>query len=211
LIVSFSAVLLTSSDVRTRPRLAVDGTNLSTLVSKGRGHSTSLLVVRDAEGAVFGALITDQLKMGERERYYGHGTTAVWTFRGGALQVRLTGSFVRFATADSKEVAVLQFFTWSFKNSYFLITSKDSLAVGGGGNFAIYLVGPAMYDVSDQLWLTPCCRCTGRGPEPRQQRALSDLQLALPGLPGRVLLPVLRTLCLIHCHYRLVSCKLCDR
>jgi hypothetical protein len=96
LIVSLSAALLTSPDVRTRPRLAVDGTNVSTLVSKGRGHSTSLLVVRDAEGAVFGALITDQLKMGERERYYGHGTTAVWTFRGGALQVRLSGSYVRF-------------------------------------------------------------------------------------------------------------------
>jgi len=33
-----------------------------------------------------------------------------------------------------------QYYPWSFKNSYFLITSKDSLALGGGGHFAIYLV-----------------------------------------------------------------------
>ena len=33
-----------------------------------------------------------------------------------------------------------QYYPWSFKNSYFLITSKDSIAVGGGGSFAIYLV-----------------------------------------------------------------------
>lgn len=68
-------------------RLAEDGANVSTLVHKGRGHSTCLLVVRDTQGAVFGALLTEQLRMGERERYYGHGTTAVWAFKDGALQV----------------------------------------------------------------------------------------------------------------------------
>ena len=33
-----------------------------------------------------------------------------------------------------------QFYPWSYQNSYFVLSSKDSLAFGGGGNFAIYLV-----------------------------------------------------------------------
>ena len=36
---------------------------------------------------MFGALITEQLKMGEREKYYGNGTIGVWSFATGALKV----------------------------------------------------------------------------------------------------------------------------
>jgi hypothetical protein len=66
----------------------VDGANVGTLVNKARAHSTVLLVVRDSNGAVFGALVTEHLKMGEREKYYGNGTTAVWALRGDAIKVR---------------------------------------------------------------------------------------------------------------------------
>jgi hypothetical protein len=141
-----------------RGRLSVDGANVATLVNKARAHSTVLLVVRDSNGAVFGALITEHLKMGEREKYYGNGTTAVWAMSGDAVKVSvvITAQHVhhcargrcspRFIALTLPSVlpfpcSPAQYYTWSFRNSYFLITSKESLAVGGGGNFAIYLVG----------------------------------------------------------------------
>ena len=69
-------------------RLSDDGANVNTLVHKAKAHSSTLLVVKDTNGAVFGALITEQLKMGEREKYYGNGTIAVWSFVTGELKVR---------------------------------------------------------------------------------------------------------------------------
>lgn len=98
-------------------RMSLHGSNVSTLLHKAKGFSNSLLVVRDNNDAIFGALITDQLKVGEKEKYYGNGTTAVWSFSTGALKM----------------------YHWSYKNSYFVLSGKDMLAVGGGGNFAIYL------------------------------------------------------------------------
>ena len=69
-------------------RLSDDGANVNTLVHKAKAHSSTLLVVKDTNGAVFGALITEQLKMGEKEKYYGNGTIAVWSFVTGELKVR---------------------------------------------------------------------------------------------------------------------------
>lgn len=65
----------------------MDGANVTTLVNKAKSNSTTLLVVQDTNGAVFGALITEQLKMGEKEKYYGNGTIAVWSFATGELKV----------------------------------------------------------------------------------------------------------------------------
>ena len=67
--------------------LTADGANVGTLVNKAKSHSNTLLVVKDSNGSVFGALITEQLKMGEREKYYGNGTIGVWSFATGALKV----------------------------------------------------------------------------------------------------------------------------
>ena len=66
----------------------MDGANIPTLVNKAKGSTTFLLVVKDSAGAVFGALITESLKMGEKEKYYGNGTTAVWSFQSGELKVQ---------------------------------------------------------------------------------------------------------------------------
>jgi hypothetical protein len=53
------------------------------------------LVVKDTKGAVFGALITEHLKIGEKEKYYGNGTIAVWSFATGSLQVIIVIFFDR--------------------------------------------------------------------------------------------------------------------
>lgn len=88
------------------------------MVQKAEGVSNSLLVIRDSCGAIFGALVTEQLKISEKDKYYGNGTIGVWSFASGTLQ----------------------YYNWTYKNSYFLVTSREALAVGGGGSFAIRLV-----------------------------------------------------------------------
>lgn len=88
------------------------------MVQKAEGVPNSLLVIRDSRGAVFGALVTEQMRLSEKDKYYGNGTIGVWSFASGTLQ----------------------YYGWTYKNSYFLITSREALAVGGGGSFAIRLV-----------------------------------------------------------------------
>ena len=73
----------------------MDGANVTTLVNKAKNNSTNLLVVQDSRGAVFGALITEQMKMGEREKYYGNGTMAVWSFVSGELKVSFTNALLK--------------------------------------------------------------------------------------------------------------------
>jgi hypothetical protein len=45
-------------------------------------------VLKDSGGAVFGALITESIKIHEKEKYYGNGTIAVWSFQSGTLKVQ---------------------------------------------------------------------------------------------------------------------------
>ncbi|KAJ1442643.1 TLD-domain-containing protein [Ochromonadaceae sp. CCMP2298] len=96
--------------------LTEDGADVVTMVSKAKKYSKTLLVVKDAEGVVFGALIGEQLKMGEREAYYGGGNCGVWSLK-----------------------QDFQYFSSSGRNMFFLLTSHESIALGGGGNFALYL------------------------------------------------------------------------
>jgi hypothetical protein len=70
-------------------RMSMHGASLSSLVHKSKGSSASLLVVQDAQGAVFGALITESLKVSEKDKYYGNGTIGVWSFNTGQLKVSL--------------------------------------------------------------------------------------------------------------------------
>jgi hypothetical protein len=104
-------------------RTSVHGSSLSTLLRKAAGHTVTLLVIQDSNGAVFGALLTEQLRQGERDKYYGNGTIGVWSFY----------------DQTTKQTDSLKYYSWSYKNSYFLLSSSDSLAVGGGGHFALYL------------------------------------------------------------------------
>lgn len=68
-------------------RLSLHGASLTTLLHKAQPYNNTLLVVKDSKGAVFGALITEQMKFAERDKYYGNGTIGVWSFSSGALKV----------------------------------------------------------------------------------------------------------------------------
>lgn len=99
-------------------RLTKDGANLGTLVRKARDWDSTLLVIKDGNGAVFGALITEKIRMGS-EKYYGSGSICVFDFK--------NHIFTLYPSANL--------------NSYYMITTFNLLAFGGGGNFAILLDG----------------------------------------------------------------------
>eukprot|EP00045_Choanoeca_perplexa_P008686 m.81759 g.81759 ORF g.81759 m.81759 type:complete len:606 (-) comp14578_c1_seq1:123-1940(-) len=92
-----------------------DGISLSTLYRRAAdAPGPSLLFVRDTGGGIFGAYLSDTIQISDK--FYGNGK-----------------SFL-FRLAPS-----IEFFKWTAANSYVLMGNKDSLVVGGGGGFAIWL------------------------------------------------------------------------
>ncbi|XP_057861091.1 uncharacterized protein LOC131069594 isoform X2 [Cryptomeria japonica] len=76
-----------------------------------------LLVARDAEGTILGGLLEAPLQPSTRKRYQGTNNTFVFTNVSGKPDIfRPTGA-----------------------NRYFILCMNDSLAIGGGGHFALYL------------------------------------------------------------------------
>ncbi len=61
-------------------RLIRDGSNLTTLLKLCKNSPSTLLVIKDTNNAVFGALVQDQIWHNEGEKYYGNGTCKVFTF-----------------------------------------------------------------------------------------------------------------------------------
>ncbi|KAI9117045.1 hypothetical protein K1719_012044 [Acacia pycnantha] len=95
----------------------------------------SLLVVGDRKGAVFGGLVEAPLKPSGK-RYQGTSNTFVFTNTSGHPTVyRPTGV-----------------------NRYFTLCSTDSLAIGGGGHFALYLDGDLLNGSSSvsETYGNPC-------------------------------------------------------
>ncbi len=76
--------------------------------------SGSLLVIKDKKGSVFGGFATDTWK--SKAQYYGSGEC--------------------FLFAILPENAI---YKWTGDNNLFMFSNEDSLAMGGGGNFGIYL------------------------------------------------------------------------
>lgn len=68
-------------------RMSLHGASTITLAHRAKGHDLMLLVIKDSNGAIFGAVITEQICLSERDRYYGNGTMCVWTFRSGSVRV----------------------------------------------------------------------------------------------------------------------------
>jgi hypothetical protein len=92
------------------------GSSLSTVFTNCRGSKYSLLAVQDTEGTLFGAFASDEWRS-NGDRYYGSGECFLFTFKG--------GEFAKYS--------------WTRKNSYFMLSSPKGIALGGGGHFALYL------------------------------------------------------------------------
>lgn len=85
-----------------------------------------LLVVGDRRGAVFGGLLTGPLRPTSSKKYEGTNDTFVFT--------NVSGTPVLFRPTGV--------------NRYFTLCSADSLALGGGGHFALYLEGDLLHGSS---------------------------------------------------------------
>lgn len=90
------------------------GVSLQTLYAKCSADDPVVLVLRDDSGAVFGCYVSTGWHVAKH--YYGNGEMFVF-----------------------KLVPTVAVYKWSRENSLFQLASSDSLAMGGGGNFALFL------------------------------------------------------------------------
>ncbi|GMF10171.1 unnamed protein product [Phytophthora lilii] len=97
-----------------------NGSSLETLLILAKKQSPTLLVVKDAEGNVFGGFASDEWH--RAFHYYGTGESFLFSFANSSS----AGGFIKYQ--------------WSRKNSYFMLCSDESLIMGGGGNFGLFLV-----------------------------------------------------------------------
>ncbi|TYZ63880.1 hypothetical protein PybrP1_006243 [[Pythium] brassicae (nom. inval.)] len=105
-----------------------NGSSLHTLLMLSRGQSPTLLVIKDDLGHVFGGFASDEWR--RATQYYGNGETFLFTFghRGQGPHSSSgggTGGFTKFP--------------WSRRNNYFQLCSEESLVMGGGGSFGLFL------------------------------------------------------------------------
>lgn len=102
------------------------GSSLHTLLMLTKGQSPTLLVVKDDQGNVFGGFGSDEWH--RATQYYGNGETFLFSFchKGGS-------------NANGSNVGFMKY-PWSRRNSYFMLCSEESLVMGGGGSFGLYLV-----------------------------------------------------------------------
>lgn len=94
---------------------ADDGISLNTLYSRVKGSDPIVLLVRDSAGATFGAYTSVPYTIGSNH-YTGSGESFVFSLK-----------------------PKVQCYPWTRNNTFFHICSQDSLAVGGGGHFALFL------------------------------------------------------------------------
>jgi hypothetical protein len=128
-------------------RLSIHGASLHTLYSQAQKYANMILIVQEntSRRALFGAVITDSLKVGERDKYYGNGSMALFSmyhpetglnYDGVSAPVNSTSTSSPSSTTVNNTI---RYYPWSYRNSYFLIACRDYLALGGGGHFGLFL------------------------------------------------------------------------
>lgn len=91
------------------------GCSLHTFYRRTKGHAATVLLVRDAErGALFGAFAPTEWHVAKS--FYGSGETILFSLRPSRKVLR-----------------------WSGANSYFMLSNEESLALGAGGCFGLWL------------------------------------------------------------------------
>ena len=93
---------------------SVHGYSLGTFYGKVRNKSSTVMVIRDAKGHVFGVFAGHSWAKGPG--YYGSGETFL-------MQIHPT----------------FEAFKWSGKNQQLMVSCSDFLAVGGGGHFGLWM------------------------------------------------------------------------
>ncbi|KAF6262460.1 TLD-domain-containing protein [Scenedesmus sp. NREL 46B-D3] len=109
---------------------ARDGISLATMMRKAEKVAPSLLLVRDAGGAVFGAYVADAWRYATR--FYGTGESYVFQVRARSP----SRNFVNFGAA-ARHVGLGQH--PPLRNDFFQYVTHEGIGVGGAGHWAISL------------------------------------------------------------------------
>eukprot|EP00741_Cyanophora_paradoxa_P008946 tig00000142_g8659.t1 len=101
------------------------GISLKTFYARTDDMGPTVLVVRDRTGGVFGAFCAESWQISPK--YFGGGEAFLWVLRRPAPD----------APAPAKPR--VEVFGWSHKNEYFQLGKEDSLAIGAGGHFGLWV------------------------------------------------------------------------
>jgi len=118
---------------------ARDGVSLHTLFRCNEGIGPALLLIRDSAGYIFGAYTSDRWRREKVGRTYGTGEAFVFTTRPRRAQ-----------------------HVWTKANYLFQSGSSDSISIGGGSHFALWLDGDLMFGTSGacESFGNPCLAST---------------------------------------------------
>ncbi|EAX91807.1 TLD family protein [Trichomonas vaginalis G3] len=105
-------------------QLSNDGASYLTFFEKCKDKSPAVILIRTDSGDKIGAYISAGFKLSKR--FYGNGETFVFTFN-----------------------PKLHAYRWQNSNQYFICSTKEEIAIGGGGSTAIWIDGTFLNAVSD--------------------------------------------------------------
>ena len=101
------------------------GCSLHTLYRQNGRAGPTVLVVLDANGAVFGGFATE--RWAPAHRYFGTGESFLFRVH------------TPNASPGRAQRPFVSFYPWTGANTHFQLASHDSLAMGGGGHFGLWL------------------------------------------------------------------------
>lgn len=107
---------------------AIHGISYLTFFRRVKDIGPCILIIKDTRGALFGAFLSTSPV--ERSHYYGSGETFVFTF----WQNDKNESETTHIPEEDVPVAV---YTWTSRNNFLIYTDGRSIAIGGGGSYAI--------------------------------------------------------------------------
>ena len=114
---------------------ARDGISLHTLLRCNEGEGPALLLVRDGFGGVFGAYTSDRWRREKVGRTYGAGEAFVFTVKPQRTR-----------------------HSWTQANYLFQSGNTESISIGGGSHFALWLDGDLLFGTSGtcETFGSPC-------------------------------------------------------
>lgn len=99
------------------------GASITTLYEFVRNRGPTIMVIHTTTSQIIGAFASVSW-IDSRNRYYGTGRTFL---------------FRRNDHPSSSSSTALRVYEWTKQNTYFMVSSHEFLALGGGGAFGLYL------------------------------------------------------------------------
>lgn len=127
------------SDWRLLYSTHLHGISINTLYLRCSGSGACILALRDQTGAVFGGFASE-LKLPsetgpDKRHFYGSGESFLWQLE----PIKGLPPLPSAQSGDEPPDHLVHCHRWSGENNYFLLSSKDYLAMGSGGHFGLWI------------------------------------------------------------------------